>query len=153
LSLLILEKDVDAAEPVTIAKSSACEAMKTVRIVGFGSTNASGTSGYGTKKKADVVVISPDGIRFDGNKYGADANLEFVAEDLHADTCTGDSGGPAFLADDHGHWFLAGATARATKKGEEENVACGDGGIYVRMDKYVSWIKDVARTNGVAFPK
>jgi secreted trypsin-like serine protease len=153
LSLLILEKDVDAAEPVAIAKSSACEAMKTVRIVGFGNTNMGGTIGYGTKKEADVVVISPDGIRFDGKKYGADADLEFVAEDLHADTCVGDSGGPAFLQDEHSRWFLAGTTSRATNKGLEENVACGDGGIYVRMDKYVSWIKDVTKTNGVAFPK
>jgi secreted trypsin-like serine protease len=151
LTLLILEKDVDAAQPVPIAKTNVAEAMETVQVVGFGNTNKGGTSGYGTKRKADVIVISPDGIRFGGQKYGADTGLEFVAEDLHADTCTGDSGGPAFLSD-HGQWFLVGATSRATKKGVEENVPCGDGGIYVRVDKYVDWIREIAHDNGVAFP-
>jgi secreted trypsin-like serine protease len=151
LTLLVLEKDVDVAEPVPIAKTNVAEAMETVQIVGFGNTNMGGTTGYGTKKKADVIVVSPDGIRFGGKEYGADGGLEFVAEDLHADTCTGDSGGPAFLSD-HGQWFLVGATSRATNKGVEENVACGDGGIYVRVDKYVDWIREVAHDNSITFP-
>ena len=153
LALLLLEEDVDVADPVPIATTRNCEAMKTVRIVGFGNTDKAGTFGFGTRRMADVLVISPDGIRFGGQEYGADANLEFVAEDLHSDTCKGDSGGPAFLADIHGKWFLAGATSRATTKSEDSDAVCGDGGIYVRVDSYLDWIRKVAVRNGFDFPK
>jgi secreted trypsin-like serine protease len=150
LTLLILEKDVEGVAPIKIASTPACDAMKTVRIVGFGNTNKGGSQGYGTKRVADVIVVSPDGVRFQGSKYGADPGLEFVAEDRHADSCTGDSGGPAFLAGATGNWSLAGATSRATVAA---SVPCGDGGIYVRMDKYLPWIQQIARHNNIALPQ
>jgi len=148
LTVLILEEDVDGVSPMKIADSASSDAMKIVRIVGFGNTDKEGSVGYGTKNIADVVVVSPDGIRYNSLKYGADAGLEFVAEDRRADSCTGDSGGPAFL-EDGDTWKLTGATSRATLAASAE---CGDGGIYVRMDKYLPWIQRVARANHVDAP-
>ena len=149
LTILVLETDVINVVPAPIARSEDCDKMEFVRITGFGTTNLGGTVGFGTKRVADVVVVSPDGIKYDGQSYGADAGLEFVAEDLHADTCKGDSGGPAYLKNSNGTWSLAGATSRATKN---STMPCGDGGIYVRVDKYIPWVKEVAKSNGVSFP-
>jgi endonuclease G len=56
---------------------------------------------------------------------------------LQHDTCKGDSGGPFFLADSRGRWFLAGVTSRGT---DLATTMCGDGGLYVRVDKYLDWI-------------
>jgi endonuclease G len=58
---------------------------------------------------------------------------------LAKDTCTGDSGGPIYIRDGQ-DWLLAGATSRATK-GSVNN--CGDGGVYVRVDRYLDWIDSI----------
>jgi len=149
LTLLVLEKDVDGVQPVKIANTTECDNMQSVRIAGFGTTEVTGRYGFGTKRIADVVVVSSDGKNCNGQSYGADPGLEFVAEDRHADTCKGDSGGPAYLKSSGGEWLLAGATSRATAS---SSMPCGDGGIYVRADKYVPWVKQVAAANGVSFP-
>ena len=103
----------------------------------------------GPKRIADVVVVSPDGKKCDGQLYGADPDLEFVAEDQRSDTCNGDSGGPAYLKTATGEWLLAGATSRPTIN---STMPCGDGGIYVRTDKYVPWITQTAAANNISFP-
>jgi Secreted trypsin-like serine protease len=149
LTLLVLEKDVSGVQPVKIASTTECDNMQFVRIAGFGTTDVTGRYGFGTKRIADVVVVSSDGKKCNGQNYGADPDLEFVAEDRHADTCKGDSGGPAYLKSPSGEWLLAGATSRATAS---SSMPCGDGGIYVRVEKYTPWVKQVAAANGLSFP-
>jgi hypothetical protein len=56
-----------------------------------------------------------------------------------SDSCSGDSGGPAFVALDRGGWHLAALVSRAVNK----DGACGPGGIYsyIITDDVVDWLK------------
>jgi secreted trypsin-like serine protease len=115
--------------------------------VGFGNTDPTGFFGYGKKRFVDLPVASPacrgkvDG-HDDSMTYGCDVGFEFVAGRplLERDSCTGDSGGPFYVQGKDGQWLLGGATSRATKSALNN---CGDGGIYVRVDRYRSWISKI----------
>lgn len=56
-----------------------------------------------------------------------------------ADTCFGDSGGPAYL-EAGGQRFLVGATSRGAM---DAPVDCGDRGIYTLVPAYRDWIDEV----------
>ncbi len=120
--------------------------------MGFGNTEATGTFGYGQKRFVDVPIASPDcrgeiSGEFDSVTYGCDVGLELVAGRplLARDSCTGDSGGP-FYVQDGVPWLLAAATSRATDSSMSN---CGDGGVYVRADRYRTWIDAIP---GVTLP-
>jgi secreted trypsin-like serine protease len=140
LTVLILEEDVKAVAPREIATTDAANVAKVVRVVGYGNTNPGSTLGYGVRRKVDVAVATAD-CSHDEVKYGCDPSLEMVAGApfLDRDSCNGDSGGPAYV-EVGGRWVLCGATSRATA---DSTRPCGDGGIYVRIDKYIDWIKSV----------
>lgn len=135
LALLVLAQPIDGVAPRGIADPSAPETAGSVRLVGFGTTDPSGTFGYGERRRVDVPVASPDAA------YGAEPATEFVAGApfLDRDSCPGDSGGPAYV-EIGGNWFLAGATSRATLGGFR---MCGDGGVYERVGAYRDWIQSV----------
>jgi secreted trypsin-like serine protease len=105
------------------------------------------------KRFVDVPIASPlckgtvDG-ESDHASYGCDAGFELVAGKplLAKDSCTGDSGGPFYIEAAPGEWQIAGATSRATNSAPND---CGDGGIYVRLDRYRSWIESIP---GVTLP-
>jgi secreted trypsin-like serine protease len=146
LLILILEKPAKV-KPRKIAPASAINAATNGRAVGFGHVNVGGSYGYGTKRQVDVPIGSAScsgkvNGKTDSNAYGCDVNLEIVAGKsiLTRDSCRGDSGGPFYIRSG-ANWLLAGATSRATKGAVR---TCGDGGIYVRVDKYRSWIEQTA---------
>ncbi len=62
---------------------------------------------------------------------------ELIAGGDGLDTCSGDSGGPLVM-DLDGVSHLVGVTSRAALPAD---VACGDGGIFVRVDAIVDWIE------------
>ena len=62
-----------------------------------------------------------------------------------ADTCNGDSGGPAYLVVE-GRRYLAGVTSRAAHDAREQ---CGDRGIYTLVTPYIDWIAEIV-ANGPA---
>jgi hypothetical protein len=152
LMVLILEKRVDGIAPRKFAKKAGVDAATDGRVMGFGNTDAGGSFGYGQKRFVDVPVASPgcrgnvDG-EDDNVTYGCDVGLELVAGRplLARDSCTGDSGGPFYLQQG-GQWLLAAATSRATDSSMHN---CGDGGVYVRVDRYRTWINSIA---GVTLP-
>jgi secreted trypsin-like serine protease len=154
LMVLVLAEKVDGVAPRKIAAARLITAATDGRVVGFGHTDPAGSVGYGKKRKVDVPVASPscngtvDG-RDDSVSYGCDRLLEIVAGRplLARDTCSGDSGGPFYVDDGNGQWRVGGATSRATDSAVNN---CGDGGIYVRLDKYVAWISKIP---GVKLPK
>jgi secreted trypsin-like serine protease len=135
LTVLILTKPVIGVKPVQICSLEAIAAATSVTLVGFGNTDFNGLDGYGIKRMVEVGLASED------SRYGARFETEFVAGAmfLDQDTCTGDSGGPAYVMVDGGRQ-LAGATSRATREGERP---CGDGGVYTRVPAYREWLESV----------
>jgi secreted trypsin-like serine protease len=135
VAALVLQEDVDDIAPRPLAAKDAVDAATTIRLTGFGNVDVFASHGYGVKRTVDVPVASPD------PRFGADPQLEFVAGApfLDRDSCTGDSGGPAYV-DVDGKWLLAGATSRATASSVRP---CGDGGIYGRMHAFEDWLRAI----------
>lgn len=153
LMVLALREEVEGVPPRRIASGALVDRATDGRVVGFGNTDPAGSFGYGRKRQVDVPIASPrcagtvDGFD-DAISYGCDRGLELVAGRplLERDSCTGDSGGPFYVQDAKERWLLAGATSRST---DSALSTCGDGGIYVRLDKYREWI---AGLPGVRLP-
>ncbi len=142
LTVLILEKDVAGVTPRKIAATADIEASFSVRLVGFGLTEL---NIFGEQNLVDVAIASASCDCADcPDKYGCHKGMEMVAGGAGKDSCNGDSGGPAYILKGN-DWLLAGATSRATSNSV---MNCGDGGIYVRVDKYRDWIVKTAKDNG-----
>jgi secreted trypsin-like serine protease len=149
LLVLLLKRPVEGVVPRAIASSALIDSARIGRAVGFGNTEETGSIGYGIKRQVDIPIASNACAgRVDGDSdarvYGCIARHEIVAGKsmLARDSCTGDSGGPFYVADSRGAWRLAGATSRAT---DTAGSLCGDGGIYVRIDAYLDWIQKAAQ--------
>jgi len=151
LMVLLLAEAVGTVEPRALAGKAQIDKASDGRVVGFGATDAAGMMGYGIKRYVDVPIVSNackgqlDGQQ-DRYMYGCDPAQELVAGRPLAerDSCKGDSGGPFYVADAQGRWRLAGATSRAT---DSAMSTCGDGGIYVRIDRYKAWINSLPGVN------
>jgi secreted trypsin-like serine protease len=147
LMVLVLSEAIAGVAPRALAGKALIDKATDGRIVGFGNSDPSGTSGYGIKRFVDVPIVSNAcrggvGTQQDKYMYGCDAGRELVAGRAlsERDSCTGDSGGPFYVLDSTGRWLLAGATSRAT---DSAMSTCGDGGIYVRIDTYKTWIASI----------
>ena len=147
LMILILDETVDDVEPRRLAPTNLIDNATDGRAVGFGTIDAKGEFGYGTKRKVDLPIASPackgeSGSMLDTACYGCDPDLELVAgrPQLERDSCRGDSGGPFYCQNLRREWLLAAATSRATQSATH---TCGDGGIYVRVDAYRDWIVSI----------
>ena len=144
--ILLLEASVPVA-PRALATKAQIDKATDGRVVGFGHSDALGSSGYGIKRQVDVPIASSSCRgkaqgQTDTMTYGCDPALEIVAGRpmLAKDGCKGDSGGPFYVLVKKDEWALAGATSRATKSSMH---TCGDGGIYARMDAYRKWIGNI----------
>lgn len=142
LRVLVLERD-SVVPPRRIARESDLDDVEEVMLVGFGTTNLDGTKGYGAKRQVEVPAYTLDctepGIRA---ARGCREGYEIVAghRGLLRDSCRGDSGGPLYIEAEDGSYLLLGATSRGARGSDH---MCGDGGIYVRVDKFVDWIEEV----------
>jgi len=143
IAVLILAEDAQVA-PRRIQPESSSAEPAWVRIVGFGNTDEGGTTGYGKRRRVDVPVKTwKCAASGEPQLYGCAAESEFVAAPpvlaSPADSCTGDSGGPAYALLEN-QWVLCGAVSRATLNSTR---TCGDGGIYVRVQQFEEWIRSV----------
>lgn len=59
---------------------------------------------------------------------------EFRLDERKSGTCSGDSGGPAFVTDKNGEFLLAGVTSRG-------NLTCDDQGVYTSVAIFTPWIE------------
>jgi len=173
LALLILKEPVpDTVTVRSIGSEDQLYDSYQVTCVGYGTDSRAGGPGFGLKRSTDVAIITYDGRQPDGAApFGCDVDLEFAASSLdifrprtvrpmshdghpapvrRPDTCRGDSGGPAYVRGSGDSWVLAGTTSRPIANAAEyvspgeKPTDCGDGGIYVRVDRYWSnWIETV----------
>jgi secreted trypsin-like serine protease len=168
LTVLILERAVkpEEAKPRAVAEETDVLAATSGMVVGFGSTGdlTIPNAGAGRKRSVEIPLASyacdknVDGVA-ETDAFGCVSDRELVAADplRRKDSCEGDSGGPLYVKR-NGEWFLAGATSRGTKRNGDDLDAnglpliCGLGGIYVRVDKYMDWIREVANANNVEGP-
>ncbi len=133
LAILILKESVQGVVPAQPADDKMITAAHSVLVVGFGSTDPEGKMGRGKKRMVEVPIRSYSCEGVDRVKFGCFEGLELVAIGVDRDSCEGDSGGPAYV-EYKGRYYLAGVTSRGVGS------KCGDGGIYVRVDKYATWI-------------
>lgn len=92
-----------------------------VTLVGFGE-DEKGLTSIKREVVAPIVRLSATG-------------LEFQAGGMGIDTCSGDSGGPAFVTLASGEVLLAGVTSRGSKE-------CGNGGVYGIPSAVLCWLHD-----------
>lgn len=130
--------------PRHVAQGDEVYAPSMVTVAGFGTIDANGRVGYGTKREVDVPLVSLDSGRPDDfYNFGGRAGRELIAgqRGLARDSCKGDSGGPLYIINRAGtEYYLLGATSRGIRRRQTE---CGDGGIYVRVDTCLDWIREV----------
>jgi Trypsin len=146
LRVLILREPSSVA-PRHVAQGAEIQAERAL-LVGFGTVDFGGTVGYGLKRKVEVPIASIDCRgRGESSRYGCNPGTELVAghRGLDRDSCRGDSGGPLYILGSEGTYHLLGVTSR----GVGGPRVCGDGGIYVRLDQFLEWIKS---KTGVAIP-
>jgi endonuclease G, mitochondrial len=153
INVLILDRPAGVA-PVPIATLEQLRAAEQVRLVGFGYNDPMLPTGFGQKRQVSVDMgflrVEPDETDLAELEQllGFHASYEFTAgrKGLGRDSCNGDSGGPAYLLAPDGSRAVAGLTSRATADAE---VNCGDGGIYIRPDRFRDWISSVMQDAGL----
>lgn len=152
ICVLLLSADAQEA-PIALAETDIINKETSMVLVGFGSDDPNGLTGFGTKRYADAVHtftsdLPAQEIERLQSLHGFHNTYEFHTgrKGLGIDTCYGDSGGPAYTKDENagGAIKLAGLTSRGAFS---IDVDCGDGGIYTRVNPYLSWISRV--TNGL----
>ena len=146
LRVLVLERD-SAVTPRHVAQGAEVQG-ETAVLVGFGNVDFAGSVGYGLKRMVEVPIVSLSCTKaMDGVRYGCSKDIEMVAgqRGLNRDSCTGDSGGPLYIAAPGGY-FLLGATSRGIGGTGRE---CGDGGVYVRVDQFLD---EIRRLTGIRVP-
>lgn len=133
---LAVPAEVDTHRRRTHADTEA--PLGAIRIMGFGVRDRIRLTGFGTKRQLDIPV---DGWGCTSARSGATgckpADELVVRGGQGNDTCLGDSGGPVFELVD-GAWRLLAITSRGLRP---RKVICGEGGIYVRVDRISQWLE------------
>lgn len=109
-----------------------------VHLVGFGLTAPDG-GGNTQLREVDVPVMNPTCADDVSCQSAIAPHGEFVAGGLGVDSCFGDSGGPVFMETAEGPALLGVVSRGLAVPG----TTCGDGGVYVRADKIVSWAQSI----------
>jgi len=119
--LLKLDRDVGGIDPAELPEvGSDVSAGDPLHIVGFGHSDRLEETGFGVQLLGEISFLR-------------DEESEFRAGGGASDTCTGDSGGPAYLA---GTKRLVGITSRSVGTGD-----CGQGGIYTKVTAFRRFIE------------
>lgn len=110
-------------------------AIRALTVVGFGLSN---NNAVGTKKFGVIPIVSRlCGTPLARSTFHCSAGRETVLAGPTADSCAGDSGGPAYVVTGS-DYYLAAITSRAVNS----LGTCGPGGIYTLITPdIVNWIR------------
>lgn len=111
-----------------------------ISLVGFGAIDQTAMIYVDQLQEATTTITDVDCSASPGCHPAAQPAGELGAGGMGVDTCPGDSGGPLYLSTRYGA-VLAGVTARSY---DNARVPCSEGGIYVRPDKVLDWIEQIA---------
>ncbi|MDP2304732.1 MAG: trypsin-like serine protease [Pseudomonadota bacterium] len=127
----------------------------TVRAAGYGAVDRGGAEGSGQRHITDLPAMGWGCNGSRASLLGCAPDWEMVLRSASRDTCNGDSGGPVFEpwvgSAEAAHavhldpnerlcgWRLLAITSRPVAI---SRVACGDGGIYTRVDRLQPWLDD-----------
>jgi secreted trypsin-like serine protease len=112
-----------------------------LHLVGFGLTSRAGTGDNSRLHEGQIPVVDAACTDDPACNPAIAPGGEFTAGGHGIDSCFGDSGGPVYLDTAAGP-ALVGVVSRAYSIG---GPPCGNGGVYVRADKVVSWIERVTQ--------
>jgi hypothetical protein len=120
---------------------------RAVQIVGYGAVDVNASSFKDELQEAMATITDADcTLRTNDCNTSVSPGGELAAGGMGIDSCNGDSGGPLYLLTDYGN-FLVGVTSRGFN---DSTNPCGDGGIYVRPDKVIDQLEQMA---GVALTR
>jgi V8-like Glu-specific endopeptidase len=126
VGVVVLDRSLGRT-PLPFAHTAPTNAMvgQPVRLVGYGLNNETQQAGAGVKRQVTTVLDDFDSL------------LLHIGDDTH-ETCSGDSGGPAFMQV-AGVETIVGVTSFG-------NQTCTGGGYDTRIDDYLSWINTYVNT-------
>lgn len=137
LDVALLEIEPAAVKPYPLDSVSDGDAPN-LRIVGFGALDFRDSRSAGVRTYFDVSSIPLRCSALERRKLGCLPGFEFaLPRGTGADTCSGDSGGPVLVRTGD-TWRVVGITSRAASSSV---LPCGDGGVYVRVDRIHPWIQ------------
>jgi secreted trypsin-like serine protease len=145
VGVLMLAHRATVAKPRIVTSACTARALvdigTEVQIAGFGLATAAANDNNTRLREATVPIIDPTCSLDPACNPAISPHGEFMAGGHGADSCFGDSGGPVYLdtKDGHGH-ALVGVVSRGLAL---PAAPCGNGGVYVRVDKVISWIQSV----------
>lgn len=139
-ALLELDRPVAVPLPLWRTQRDTAAPIGLLRTVGFGSTRRRLNAAYGRKRFIDLPMVGWGCDDRRARDTSCDPDLElFIPPFAGRDTCEGDSGGP--LYERVGQYRrLVALTSRAT---DGSRLSCGDGGIYVRIDRLAAWLESI----------
>ncbi len=120
IALVHLAQDAPVEPMGVVTNMDSSWVGKQLFFVGYGVDNGYNQTGAG-KKRAVWMALS--GV----------SSTQFRYEDPNANTCNGDSGGPAFYRDSNGKYLVAGVTSYGDQY-------CAQYGVDTRVDAYLDWI-------------
>lgn len=142
LALLVLEQEVTLLRR-PLAQPGAATDARSLRVAGFGNSNAAGTTGYGKRRRGSVFSepCRPGAAAAHGCLPGFELVTPPQMAGVFGEPCTGDSGGPSYLLG-AGGWEVTGIMSRSTAAA---GMGCGLGAVYVRLDRadVQEWIHGV----------
>ncbi len=137
IAVIVLATAVNGVTPVPVLGTDDFDAHVAsgtpVTIAGYGQQDENSDEGYGVLRNAQTPYVRRVPSEF------------FAGGPGEADTCYGDSGGPAYVDVGEARMLLG-----ATSRGPSEDAPCGTGGVYTLVGAFDAWLEE--ETSGLYVP-